>query len=53
MRSLPYYGDKAPLILFRDEDDGMVCDIQAEQGPVDDRLAKLYENGIGKDGSNG
>ena len=48
LRSLPYYGDKAPIILYRDEEDSKVRDIQADQEPVDDRLLKLYEDGISK-----
>ena len=58
LRSLPYYGDRAPLILFRDEEDGTVRDMQADQKPVDDRLLKLYEYGMSsieskEDDSNG
>lgn len=51
LRSLPYYGDRAPLILFRDEEDGTVRDMQTDQKPVDDRLCKLYEDGMSSIGS--
>ena len=41
VRSLPYYGDKAPFILYVDEDTGDVIDIGTNEA-VDDRIATLY-----------
>ena len=46
VRSLPYYGDRAPMILYRDQDDGTVRDMSGDQEPVDERLRKLYEDGV-------
>lgn len=45
VRSLPYYGDQAPLILYEDEDTGDVIDIGSNE-VVDDRIAKLYREGL-------
>ena len=46
VRALPYYGERAPMILYRDYDDGTVRDMAGDQEPVDDRLRKIYEDGM-------
>lgn len=46
VRSLPYYGGRAPIILYRDYDDDTVRDMAGDQEPVDDRLRKIYEDGM-------
>ena len=34
------------MILYRDQDDGTVRDMSGDQEPVDERLRKLYEDGV-------
>jgi len=45
IRSLPYYGDKAPFVLYVDEDSDDVIDACTSE-VADERVAKLYKDGM-------
>lgn len=45
VRSLPYYGDRAPLVLYVDEDSDDVVDACTSE-TADGRIAKLYKEGM-------
>ena len=45
IRSLSYYGDKAPLVLYRDEDSDDVIDACTSEF-AEERIARLYDEGM-------
>ena len=47
IRSLPYYGDKAPFVLYRDDGSDDVIDACTSEA-ADERIAKLYKDGTDK-----